>query len=93
MRLKVEEQEVIKNAIHLFDADAKIFLFGSRINDNKKGGDIDILVISSKLNRRKIRQIKEKFYNKFGEQRLDLVIPNNYNKAFVEFILDEAIKL
>ena len=83
MRLKVEEREVIKNAVHLFDADAKIFLFGSRADDNKKGGDIDLLIISSKLNRREIRQIKERFYEKFGEQRLDFVIPNEDRKSVV----------
>lgn len=93
MRLKPEEQEVIINAVKIFDEKAKIYLFGSRVNDEKRGGDIDLLVISDKLNRKNIRKIKEKFFSKFGSQKLDLVVPNEYNKAFVDFILDEAIEI
>ena len=93
MRLKTEERELIKDSIYALDNTAKIYLFGSRVNDQKRGGDIDLLVVSDKINRKNIRKIKEKFFSKFGEQRLDLVVPNNYNYAFIDFILDEAIEI
>ena len=45
MRLKKENIEVIKIlAKKYFGENAKVYLFGSRIDDNKKGGDIDLYI-------------------------------------------------
>ena len=44
MRISQNEINIIKNAILEYIMDAKIFLFGSRVDDSKKGGDIDIFV-------------------------------------------------
>ena len=44
MRLKKDEINLIKKEIRkLIDGD--IYIFGSRIDDSKKGGDIDIFII------------------------------------------------
>ena len=53
MRLTKKEADVIRRQVILFDPDAKIYLFGSRVNDSAIGGDIDILVISDKIGWRK----------------------------------------
>jgi len=44
MRLYQNEVNIIKNTILSSIEDAKIILFGSRVFDNKKGGDIDICI-------------------------------------------------
>ena len=44
MRISEEEISIIKNTIYDYIPDAKVFLFGSRVDNNKKGGDIDIFV-------------------------------------------------
>ncbi len=44
MRLEKEDIEIIKTTLLSKISDAKIFLFGSRVNDKKRGGDIDIFV-------------------------------------------------
>jgi predicted nucleotidyltransferase len=44
MRLLKEEASIIKKTILKYIKDAKIILFGSRVDDNKRGGDIDIFV-------------------------------------------------
>jgi predicted nucleotidyltransferase len=45
MRLTAEQQHIIKrHTAEIFGPNAKILLFGSRVNDNEKGGDIDLLI-------------------------------------------------
>ncbi len=49
MRLSEEEIAIIKNSVLKYSQNATIILFGSRVHDNKKGGDIDIFVKSDKI--------------------------------------------
>lgn len=44
MRLSIEDRNTIKKIISNYIDDSKIYLFGSRTDDTKKGGDIDIYV-------------------------------------------------
>jgi uncharacterized protein len=45
MRLTQRQQSVITDvAAETFGPDAKVILFGSRVDDTKRGGDIDLLV-------------------------------------------------
>ena len=46
MRLKNNEVDIIKKTIsNIFD-DATVYLFGSRLDDTKKGGDIDLFIVA-----------------------------------------------
>ena len=48
MRLsKKEIQVILRVAKEIYGEGVEIYLFGSRINDEKKGGDIDLLVRGS----------------------------------------------
>ena len=44
MRLSNQTISILKETISRYIKDPKIILFGSRVDDDKKGGDIDILV-------------------------------------------------
>ena len=44
MRLDSQESTALKNA--LAGVDDKVFLFGSRVDNSAKGGDIDIIIFS-----------------------------------------------
>lgn len=45
MRLKPEQTEFIKATVaQYFGADARTWLFGSRVDDAKRGGDVDLFV-------------------------------------------------
>ena len=44
MRMSEKDIFIIKSTILKYIQNAKIILFGSRTDDNKKGGDIDTLV-------------------------------------------------
>ena len=43
MRLNSKEHSAIKGVLSKFDPEGKVYLFGSRIDDTKRGGDIDLL--------------------------------------------------
>ena len=50
MRLSPEERLVLKaHFAHEIGADCDVLLFGSRADDNRRGGDVDLLVRSPRL--------------------------------------------
>lgn len=47
MRITKEQIQLIAETVsHLVGADAVVYLFGSRLDDRKKGGDIDLFIES-----------------------------------------------
>ena len=92
MRLKPEIKTFIKETARNLFPDAKIYLFGSRLNDNARGGDIDILLLTNnKIETKKIRAFRISFYKKFGWQKIDLVnFLHNETSTFKDLILMEA---
>jgi len=94
MRLSQAERNLLKNEVQLLDSSARVFLFGSRTDDNKTGGDIDLLVFSKTLNSQQLRPVKWHFYEHFGEQKLDVLIDSgNLDSPFVQLIFPQAIEL
>ena len=94
MRLSEEEKKVLKDAILAIDDSARIFLFGSRTDDSRQGGDIDILVISKKITLRDKLKIKRSFFDQFGEQKIDLIIERGDTLTpFARHIIKKAISL
>lgn len=74
MRISAEIAHFLKNHIHAVDPDAEIYLFGSRVDDTQKGGDIDVLILTEdRIPRAQLREVKREFYERFGYQRIDLV--------------------
>ena len=57
MRLSSKNVEVIKDEIeNMFGEVAQVWLFGSRVDDASRGGDIDLLVEADAGRRRCIQQ-------------------------------------
>lgn len=90
MRLTENERKAIRSIIHNLDPNASIYLFGSRVFDYKKGGDIDLLVLSSKISDKDRRSIKLKLYEAIGEQKIDLLIAHDTSQPFVRIALEEG---
>ncbi|MGQ9797683.1 MAG: nucleotidyltransferase domain-containing protein [Ignavibacterium sp.] len=94
MRISKEEIELLRKVLSELDSEARIYLFGSRVYDEKKGGDIDLLVVSKILARKDLRKIKREFFNKFGEQKIDIVLDDGeFKNPFTEKIIKEAVEL
>ncbi|HEK25008.1 MAG: nucleotidyltransferase domain-containing protein [Hydrogenobaculum sp.] len=77
VRLTEEELKAIKEiALEVFGKDVKVWIFGSRADLNKKGGDIDIYIETNNLDGLIDKQIKylSKLKLKIGDQKIDLVI-------------------
>ena len=63
MRLREKEVSVIKSTIKNIFGEVQLYLFGSRVDDSKKGGDIDLFVIakdSSNLFEKKIKALAKR---------------------------------
>jgi predicted nucleotidyltransferase/uncharacterized protein YutE (UPF0331/DUF86 family) len=92
MRLSEKEINIIKNSVYHIDELAKIYLFGSRVDDEKKGGDIDLLILSPKITRRDKRKIKLALYDALGEQKIDILVTYKVTKPFEKIALKEGVE-
>jgi predicted nucleotidyltransferase len=95
MRVKTEHIKFLKRSIKKYLPNAAIYLIGSRVNDELKGGDIDILVIDErKLSGREKRNLKLAFYKELGEQKLDIVsVKKDDRSVFKELALIDSVEL
>ncbi len=88
LRLSEDEIRIIKEtAKEIFGKDAKVYIFGSRVDLTKKGGDIDIFIEIDKIatikDEIKFLAILER---KGIERKVDLVVKskNKKNKPIFE---------
>jgi len=94
MRLSNDELNVLKSKLYSLSGSAQLYLFGSRVDDTKKGGDIDLLIIDKTLSKKDLRLLRIDFFEHFGEQKLDIVLDNGEMKnPFVKHIFQKAILL
>lgn len=93
MRLSETEQQIIKDAVHSIDSQARIHLFGSRADDTKRGGDIDLLIFSTKIKFKDKLDIKAKIFEKMDEQKIDLLIATDTQDPFVRLALKNSVEL
>lgn len=78
MRLTPNEVEAIKDCARVhFGEGAVVRLFGSRVRDDLRGGDIDLHIIAEAENlatRDRERRFKERLEQRIGEQRIDVIV-------------------
>jgi predicted nucleotidyltransferase len=78
MRLsQVQRTAIVESVQESFGTEAKVWLFGSRVDDHKLGGDIDLLVEAkanlAQATRQKLRALGL-IQRRIGEQKIDLVV-------------------
>ena len=96
MRLTDFEIEAIKKCAKEYIKEGKVYLFGSRVDGSKKGGDIDLYI---ELNRKPDFLMKVDFLvclkNIIGEQKIDIIIdyPGKEKKLIYDIAKKEGILL
>ena len=94
MRLKEIEIKAIKDAVEMYDKDAKVYLFGSRVDDCKRGGDIDIIISSDKIQYKEKLKIYSEIMKTLDEQKIDILIHKNKdNNQFISDSIGQSILL
>lgn len=93
MRLNEEEITAIRETVLSLDREAKIYLFGSRADDTKRGGDIDLLIMSQALAPTDAGKVRWRLWERLGEQKIDIVIARDTSDPFVRIALKEGVLL
>ncbi len=99
MRLTEKQVQIIKSHFaSIFDQNTTIHLFGSRTDDQKKGGDIDLLIKSNlKIEQpaKKCAELVAKIQMSLGEQKIDVITIDSDTilTPFHQQALNEAIAL
>jgi len=77
MRLSPGNQSIIKQTAREIFGDVRIRLFGSRVQDDLKGGDIDLLIESDSViedKEKKLLQLVARLQMRMGDQPIDVLI-------------------
>lgn len=95
MRLSENELEVIKNGVKNHLSDFELYLFGSRIDDDELGGDIDLLILTEEKFKIEVKwNIRREITSKIGDQKIDIVnFTFDSQDNFKLLILDDAVRL
>ena len=96
MRLQENEIKIIKSSIALYIKDAKILLFGSRADDSKKGGDIDIFINTNQnITLRDKLKILANIEIKGISRKIDMIIktPSSKHQSIFTTALETGIEL
>ena len=96
MRLNSKEVSVILKTFKEVFGDGKVYLFGSRVDDSKKGGDIDLYLCPSKkydnLQKKKIEFLVQ-LEKLLGEQKIDVVFAIDQKRLIEELAMNTGVEL
>lgn len=95
MRLKEEEIRAIRRSFETTFQGGELYLFGSRVDDSKKGGDIDLYVVphdATELVKKKIAFLVD-LKQRIGEQKIDVVIDRRQNRPIDRVARKEGVLL
>ena len=95
MRHSRDELDAIREKLQKLFQNGREFLFGSRTDDNRLGGDIDILVLTSQPVPDQLRRIVLlELEDRLGEQRIYLLVtPHQPEQPFVRQIFPNCVPL
>ncbi len=96
MRLPENWRRVIREtAEKVFGPGTEVYLFGSRVDDSGRGGDIDLYVVPGEkddLFERKTRFLVE-LWKRLGEQKIDVVLSRDPERPIERVARKEGVRL
>jgi len=95
MRLSLKEIEAITSTFKAVFKEGEIYLFGSRVDDTKRGGDIDLYIVTENQENLTLKKIDFLIDLKraIGEQKIDVVISRDKNRLIEQEALKKGVKL
>ena len=94
MRISCKDAEMICRIVSSYDPQAAVKLFGSQTRDAAAGGDIDLLILSSRIGLSEKLQIESDLRDAFGLRRFDIVVARHGSvDPFVRLVSNEAVAL
>ncbi|MBN2823882.1 MAG: nucleotidyltransferase domain-containing protein [Campylobacterales bacterium] len=94
MRLDSSEKNLILTTVESIFGDAKVYLFGSRLDTTKKGGDIDLFIVAedkTNLYEKKIKTLAK--LERQLSKPFDIVLHKSFDRAIEQEILQKALLL
>jgi predicted nucleotidyltransferase len=95
MRLKDSEVVAIREEVGRLDPSAELYLYGSRVDDAARGGDIDLLVVSDTLGFRDLLRLRMRILDRIGWQQLDLLVRrrDQMDEPFAAMAKESGVRL
>lgn len=93
MRLTQHQRRAILAQVRRYDPLATVSVFGSRAKDDTRGGDIDLLIHSDRLNRAALRELRIDLQDALGDQHFDLVLHGDTPDSFARHAAAEGIRI
>ena len=95
MRLDKNDKNIILSTVESIFGNGKVYLFGSRLDEQKKGGDIDLYFVlqeHSNLFEKKIKFLS-RVKRELGEQKIDIVFNTDNTRLIEKEAIQWGIKL
>ena len=98
MRLTPAEINIIQAAFQQTFSTGKIYLFGSRTDDTKKGGDIDLYIQAHNLSD-PLQRLRQKLQfltcvkTRLGDQKIDVLLESNPKSPIERVAIEQGIPL
>ncbi|MBI3773638.1 MAG: nucleotidyltransferase domain-containing protein [Gammaproteobacteria bacterium] len=78
MRLTQNQAEIIGNAArYMFGSTASVYLFGSRVDDAQRGGDIDLYIELPEIVPQRLEKtlrLQAELKKQLGDRKIDIIV-------------------
>jgi len=93
VRLPKAAIELIRSNVKNSDSQSEVYIIGSRADPFKKGGDIDILILSKVFSFEDRRNLSFALEDMLGEQKIDIAVYKDKSAPFVQVALAKSVQL
>ena len=93
MRLNSETVQVLQKIFLQVFGKGELYLFGSRVDDARRGGDIDLYLVADNRDRMGEKRIEflAQVKRQIGDQRIDLVLDRGAGRPIDKIAMREGL--